>query len=69
MMSREQMVAVRNMGMMPCRFVVAGFMMLGRLLVMLGRMPVVFSRFFVMLRTFMLSHMLFPQPLPMMFDI
>ncbi len=56
MMSRKQVVAVRNMGVMRCCFVVAGLMMLGRLLVMPGGMAVVFSRHFVMLRTFVFSH-------------
>ncbi|HEV3112460.1 MAG TPA: hypothetical protein VGY99_18395 [Candidatus Binataceae bacterium] len=63
MMSRKQVVAVRNMGVMSCRFVVASLMVLGCLLVMPGRMPMVFSRFFVMLCTFVFRYI--PSPVPL----
>jgi hypothetical protein len=50
------MVSVCQMSVMSCRFVVTSLMMLGRLFMMSGCVFVVFSGFFVMLRTFMLSH-------------
>lgn len=57
------MMAVRNMGVMPCRFVVASLIMFGRFFVMPGGMSVVFGRFFVMLCTLVIRHT--PSPVPL----
>jgi hypothetical protein len=64
MMSSKQVMTVRNMGVMPCCFVVAGLMLLGRLLMVPGGMPVVFSRLLVMLCALVFSHLSLPFPLP-----
>lgn len=52
----EQMVSVRQMSMMPCRFVGTSLMMLRRLPMMSGGVFVVFGGFLVMLRAFVLCH-------------
>jgi hypothetical protein len=44
------------MSVMACRFVVTSLIVLSRLPMMSGGVFMVFSGFFVMLRTFMLSH-------------
>jgi hypothetical protein len=55
--SRMQMVAMRDMGMMSALFMRSFFVMPGRLLVMAGRVLVMFSRLLVMFRSFMLEHL------------
>jgi hypothetical protein len=56
MMSRLNLVSMRGVSVMPCRFVIAGLMMLGGFRVMPGRMSVVFGRLLVMLRALVLCH-------------
>jgi hypothetical protein len=51
-----QMVAMRDMGMMPALFMRTFFVMSGRLLVMAGRVLVMFSGLLVMFRSFVLGH-------------
>jgi hypothetical protein len=55
MMSRLNGVHAR-VSVMPCRFVIAGLMMLGGFRVMPGRMSVVFGRLLMMLRALVLCH-------------
>lgn len=55
--SRMQMVAMRDMGMMSALFMRSFFVMPGRLLVMAGRVLVMFSGLLVMFRSFMLGHL------------
>jgi len=60
MVSRKNLVSMRGMSMMPCGFVIAGLMMLGRLQVMPSGMSVVFSCLLVMLRALVMCHFCFP---------
>jgi hypothetical protein len=52
----KDMVALRKMSVVPCRFVVTRLMVLRCFLVMTSGMLVMLGRFFVMLRTFMFGH-------------
>jgi hypothetical protein len=54
--SRMQMVAMRDMGMMSALFMRSFFVMPGRLLVMAGGVLVMFSGLLMMFRSFMLRH-------------
>jgi len=53
MMRRVHVVTVRQMGMMGCRLVIAGLMMLGSFPVMVGRMLMVLGGLSVMMRSFL----------------
>jgi hypothetical protein len=55
--SRMQMVAMRDKGMMSALFMRSFFVMSGRLLVMASRVLVMFSGLLMMLRSSMLRHL------------
>jgi hypothetical protein len=57
MVGRIEMMPMRNLGMMPCRFVVTLFVMFGRFLMMLRSLLMMFSGPLVVLRTFMFRHL------------
>jgi len=60
MVGGVQMMAMRDMGMMPTLFVRSLFVMASRLLVMMSRMLVMFSGLLVMSCAFMLGHFVSP---------
>ena len=60
-LGRMQTVTVRYPGMMRGLFVIAGFVMLGRLAVMLCRLVVVIRRLFVMLVNLVFCHVFLPD--------
>ena len=57
MVGRIEMMPMRKVGVMPCRFVVTLFVMLGRILMMLRSLLMMFSGLLVVLRTFMFRHL------------
>jgi hypothetical protein len=56
MVGRIEMMPMRKVGVMSCRFVVTLFVMLGRFLMMLRSLFMMFSGLLVVLRTFMFRH-------------
>jgi hypothetical protein len=58
MVDRIEMMTMRNVGVMPCRFVSTLFVMLGRFLMMLRSLLMMFSGLLVVLRTYVSPYLL-----------